>query len=105
MSTALSFETELDACRRVHHEDQFIHDAILKKFRVINIKVDVIFVSQRNFEGQRVRCFQYTASDAHQIRVLKIYPRHNQQNAIKFIDYVIDNILPPFGFWKNRLKI
>jgi len=24
---------------------------------------------------------------------LKIYPRHNQQNAIKFIDYVIDKFL------------
>jgi transposase len=28
--------------------------------------------------------------DATRIRALKIYPRHNQQNAIKFVDYVIE---------------
>jgi len=56
-----------------------------------HIQVDVKFVSLRNFEGNRVRRFQYTAiDDATRIRALKIYPRHNQQNAIKFIDYVID---------------
>jgi len=56
-----------------------------------HIQVDVKFVSLRNFDGNRVRRFQYTAiDDATRIRALKIYPRHNQQNAIKFIDYVID---------------
>ena len=56
-----------------------------------HIQVDVKFVSLRNFEGHRVRRFQYTAiDDATRIRALKIYPRHNQQNAIKFIDYVIE---------------
>jgi len=56
-----------------------------------HIQVDVKFVSLRNFEGHRVRRFQYTAiDDATRIRALKIYPRHTQQNAIKFIDYVID---------------
>jgi len=56
-----------------------------------HIQVDVKFVSLRNFEGNRVRRFQYTAiDDATQIRALKIYPRHNQVNVIKFIDYVID---------------
>jgi len=56
-----------------------------------HIQVDVKFVSLRNFDGQRVRRFQYTAiDDATRIRALKIYPRHNQNNAIKFIDYVID---------------
>jgi len=55
------------------------------------IQVDVKFVSLRNFDGNRVRRFQYTAiDDATRIRALKIYPRHNQQNAIKFIDYVIE---------------
>jgi len=55
-----------------------------------HIQVDVKFVSLRNFEGNRVRRFQYTAiDDATRIRALKIYPRHTQQNAIKFIDYVI----------------
>ena len=57
-----------------------------------HIQVDVKFVSLRNFEGNRIRRFQYTAiDDAIRIRALKIYPRHNQQNAIKFIDYVIEN--------------
>ncbi len=56
-----------------------------------HIQVDVKFVTLRSFEGNRVRRFQYTAvDDATRIRALKVYPRHNQQNAIKFIDYVID---------------
>ncbi len=34
---------------------------------------------------------EYTAiDDATRIRAMKIYLRHNQQNAIKFIDYVIE---------------
>jgi len=56
-----------------------------------HIQIDVKFVSLRNFEGNRVRRFQYTAiDDATRIRAMKIYPRHNQQNAIKFVDYVIE---------------
>jgi transposase InsO family protein len=56
-----------------------------------HIQVDVKFVSLINLEGNRVRRFQYTAiDDATRIRALKIFPRHNQQNAIKFIDYVIE---------------
>ena len=56
-----------------------------------HIQVDVKSVSLRNFDGHRIRRFQYTAiDDATRIRALKIYPRHNQKNAIKFIDYVID---------------
>jgi len=44
-----------------------------------HIQVDVKFVSLRNFEGHRVRRFQYTAiDDATRIRAMKIYPRHNQ---------------------------
>jgi transposase InsO family protein len=51
----------------------------------------VKFVSLRNFDGQRVRRFQYTTiDDATRIRALKISPRYTQKNAIKFIDYVID---------------
>jgi transposase InsO family protein len=56
-----------------------------------HIQVDVKFVSLRDPEGKRVRRFQYTAiDDATRIRALKIFTRHNQQNAIKFIDYVIE---------------
>jgi transposase InsO family protein len=55
-----------------------------------HVQVDVKFVTLRNFEGSRVRRFQYTAvDDATRIRAMKIYPRHHQQNAIKFIDDVI----------------
>ena len=56
-----------------------------------HIQVDVKFVWLRNFDGHRVRRFQYTAiDDATRIRAMKIYPRHNQKNAIRFIDYVIE---------------
>jgi transposase InsO family protein len=56
-----------------------------------HIQVDVKFVFLRNPEGKRVRRFQYTAvDDATRIRAMQIYSRHNQQNAIKFIDYVIE---------------
>jgi len=42
-------------------------------------------------DGTKVRRFQYTAiDDATRIRALKIYERHNQQNAIDFIDHVIE---------------
>nr|WP_243154754.1 MULTISPECIES: DDE-type integrase/transposase/recombinase [Providencia] len=42
-------------------------------------------------DGQRIKCFQYTAiDDAAQIRALKIYERHNQANAIDFINYVVN---------------
>ena len=56
-----------------------------------HIQIDVKFVTLRNFEGGRVRRFQYTAvDDATRIRAMKVYPHHNQQNAIKFVDYVIE---------------
>ncbi len=42
-------------------------------------------------EGKKIRRFQYTAiDDATRIRALKIYSRHIQKNAIKFVNYVID---------------
>ena len=35
--------------------------------------------------------YQYTAiDDATRIRALKVYARHTQENAIHFVDYVID---------------
>ena len=49
------------------------------------------FLSLKTANGGKVRRFQYTAiDDATRIRSLKIYRRHNQQNAISFIDYVIE---------------
>ncbi len=38
-----------------------------------------------------VKRYQYTAiDDATRVRASKIYSRHNQKNAIRFIDYVIE---------------
>lgn len=56
-----------------------------------HIQVDVKFLSLKATDGSRVRRFQYTAiDDATRIRALKVYGRHNQRNAIDFIDYVIE---------------
>ena len=55
------------------------------------MQVDVKFLSLKDPKGHMVRRFQYTAiDDATRVRALKIYVRHNQQNAIDFVDYVID---------------
>lgn len=56
-----------------------------------HIQVDVKFFNLKTPQGERVRRFQYTAADdATRIRAMKIYRRHTQQNAIGFINYVID---------------
>ena len=55
------------------------------------VQADVKIVSLKAADGHRVRRFQYTAiDDATRLRALKIYGRHNQVNAMNFIDYVID---------------
>jgi len=55
-----------------------------------HVQIDVKFLSLVTPDGRRVRRFQYTAiDDATRIRALKIYRRHTQSNAIKFVDYVI----------------
>ena len=52
--------------------------------------MDVIFLNLTTDRGSRIRRYQYTAiDDATRIRALKIYRRHTQQNAILFLDYVI----------------
>ena len=56
-----------------------------------HIQVDVKFLTFKGAHGGKVRRFQYTAiDDATRIRALKVYQRHNQHNAIAFIDYVIE---------------
>jgi transposase InsO family protein len=56
-----------------------------------HIQADVKIVSLKAPGGHRVRRFQYTAiDDATRVRALKVYNRHNQDNAIKFIDYAIE---------------
>ncbi len=55
-----------------------------------HIQVDVKFLIFPQPNGTKIRRFQYTAiDDATRIRSLKIYEKHNQQNAINFIDHVI----------------
>ena len=55
-----------------------------------HIQVDVKFLIFPQPDGTKVRRFQYTAiDDATRIRALKIYEKHNQQNAINFVDHVI----------------
>lgn len=52
--------------------------------------MDVKFCIFPQADGTKVRRFQYIAiDDATRIRALKIYEKHNQQNAIGFIDHVI----------------
>ena len=56
-----------------------------------HVQVDVKILSVTAPDGKKIRRFQYTAiDDATRIRALKIYPRHNQANAISFIDYVLE---------------
>ncbi len=56
-----------------------------------HVQVDVKFLILKDVEGRRVRRFQYTAvDDATRIRALQIYPKHNQDCAIMFMDYVVE---------------
>jgi transposase InsO family protein len=50
----------------------------------------VKFLNFIRTDGKKIRRLQYTAvDDATLIRALKIYPRHTQENAIRFIDDVV----------------
>ena len=52
------------------------------------IQVDVKFLDLQTKQGGKIRRYQYTAiDDATRARVLKIYERHTQKNAIDFVDY------------------
>ena len=52
-------------------------------------------------DGKPVKRYQYTAiDDATRIRALKIYDRHNQSNAIDFINTIIDKF--PFRIREVR---
>jgi len=56
-----------------------------------HIQVDVKFLIFRGKQDGVVKRYQYTAiDDATRIRALKVYSRHNQANAMDFVDYVID---------------
>ena len=66
-----------------------------------HVQVDVKFLTF-NTETGKVRRFQYTAIDnCTRIRAIKIYDEHNQENAIDFIDYVVEKF--PFRIYNpNR---
>lgn len=65
------------------------------------IQVDVKFLKFEGKDGKPVKRYQYTAiDDATRIRALKIYVRHNQSNAIDFINTIIDKF--PFRIREVR---
>jgi transposase InsO family protein len=56
-----------------------------------HVQIDVKFLDFQELDGKKVRRFQYTAiDDATRIRALKIYEKHTQENAISFLDYVVE---------------
>lgn len=60
-----------------------------KKVPGHRIQIDVKFLSFKDPAGKLKKLYQYTAiDDATRARVLKIYPKHNQQMAIEFVDHV-----------------
>ena len=62
-----------------------------KKVPGHHVQMDVKFVSLDDSNGKKKHRFQYTAiDDATRIRAIKIYKKHNQQNAIDFANYVIE---------------
>jgi transposase InsO family protein len=64
-----------------------------KKVPGHHIQVDVKFLSFKAKSGATVKRYQYTAiDDATRIRALKVYDRHNQANAIDFVNYVIEKV-------------
>ena len=65
------------------------------------IQVDVKFLKFLDKDGKAIKRYQYTAiDDATRIRALKIYDRHNQANAIDFINSVIERF--PFRIREVR---
>jgi transposase InsO family protein len=54
-----------------------------------HVQVDVKFLKFQAPNGSSVHRFQYTAiDDATRIRALQIHAKHNQETAIRFVDYV-----------------
>ena len=56
-----------------------------------HVQVDVKFLQLKNQQGKTVKRYQYTAiDDATRIRALQIFPEHNQERAIQFMNYVVE---------------
>jgi transposase InsO family protein len=74
------------APRRAVHSKRYA-----KKVPGHHIQLDVKFLRLTDKAGKAIKRYQYTAiDDATRIRALQIFAKHNQDCAIKFIDYVID---------------
>lgn len=62
-----------------------------KKVPGHRIQMDVKFLTFIDKNGSKIKRFQYTAiDDATRARALQIYAKHTQANAIKFVNYVLD---------------
>ncbi|WP_224278212.1 IS481 family transposase [Nocardioides lacusdianchii] len=60
------------------------------------LQVDVKFIEPLGQKGRKKRYYQYTAiDDCTRLRVLRAYPRNDQQTAIAFIDHVLSKL--PFA--------
>jgi len=56
-----------------------------------HVQIDVKFLRLKDVEEKTVKRYQYTAiDDATRIRALQVFQKHNQDYAIKFMDYVIE---------------
>jgi transposase InsO family protein len=56
-----------------------------------HVQVDVKFLRLKDAKGKAVKRYQSTAiDDATRIRALPIFPQHNQDGAIQFMDYVVE---------------
>ena len=56
-----------------------------------HIQMDVKFLKFIDKNNKAIKRYQYTAiDDATRVRALQVYQRHNQANACKFVDYVIE---------------
>jgi transposase len=59
------------------------------------VQLDVKFIQPLagSRPGTRRRCYQFTAiDDCTRLRVLRIYPKLNQQMAIQFLDYLLERL-------------
>ncbi len=66
-----------------------------------HIQMDVKFLTFIGKHGEKIRRFQYTAiDDATRVRALKVYKKHNQDNAIDFVDHIIEKF--PFRIREIR---
>src|SRR5437016_13417157 len=62
-----------------------------------SVQIDVKFIEP--IKGVRKKHYQYTAIDGcTRLRVLRIYDRLDQKTAIKFVDYVLEQL--PFNVMK-----